>query len=258
MAHGPAPRRTRHGRAADAGFVGERSTTTRRIGNRGRPRTWSRSASMSEPVLLVIDDDPRELTTFERALRRRYGADYRVVAERSPEAALELLERLARRAEDAALVAADLRLPGTDGVEFLEQASALHPGVVRALLVAMDEYHARIPFKEMETIRHATALGRIDFWVVKGWTTPEEWLYPRVQEALSAWTRTNRSRHVVYRVVGERWDPRTHKLRDTLTRNSVPFEFYPAGSGECDRLVGAFGVDTERLPALIRHDGSVL
>jgi thioredoxin reductase (NADPH) len=213
---------------------------------------------MSDPVLLVVDHDPRELTAFESALRRRYGADYRVLAERSPEAALNLLERLAEEGEDVALVAADLRLPEIDGVAFLEQAHALHRGVVRALLVAMDEYHTRIPFKEMDTIRHATALGWIDFWVVKGWTTPEEWLYPRVQEALSVWTTANRARHVVYRIVGERWDPRTHALRDTLTRNSVPFEFYPAGTGECERLVGDFGVDTERLPALIRHDGTVL
>jgi thioredoxin reductase (NADPH) len=213
---------------------------------------------VTDPVLLVVDNDPRELTAFERALRRRYGADYRVMAERSPEAALDLLEKLAEGGEDVALVAADLHLPGMDGVEFLERAHALHRGVVRALLVAMDEYHTRIPFKEMETIRHASTLGRIDFWVVKGWTTPEEWLYPRVQEALSAWTMANRTRHVVYRVVGERWDPRTHVLRDLLTRNSVPFEFYPAGSRECDRLVGDFGVDVDRLPALIRHDGTVL
>jgi len=213
---------------------------------------------MSEPVLLVIDDDPRELATFERALRRRYGADYRVVAERSPEAALGLLERLADRGEDVALVAADLRLPGTDGVEFLEQASALHPGVVRTLLVAMDEHHTRLPFSELEALQRATALGRIDFWMAKGWVTPEEWLYPQVQEALSAWTRTNRARHVIYRIVGERWEPRTHALRDTLTRNSVPFEFHPVGSQEGDTLVRDFGVDAEHLPALIRHDGSVL
>jgi len=213
---------------------------------------------MTDPVLLVVDHDPRELVASERALRRRYGADYRVLAERSPEAALELLERLVRRGEDVALVAAELRLPGIDGVEFLERAHALHRGVVRALLVAMDEYHTRIPFGELETIRHATALGRIDFWVVKGWTTPEEWLYPRVQEALSAWMTANRSRHLVYRILGERWDPRTHALRDMLTRNSVPFEFRPVDSEEGATLEGAFGVDTERLPALIRHDGSVL
>jgi hypothetical protein len=45
--------------------------------------------SMTDPVLFAIDDDPRELPEFERVLRRRYGADYRVMAERSPETGLE-------------------------------------------------------------------------------------------------------------------------------------------------------------------------
>ena len=60
----------------------------------------------------MIDDDPRELAAFERVLRRRYSADYRVMAERSPKAGLDLLKRLAHRGDDVALVAADLRLPG--------------------------------------------------------------------------------------------------------------------------------------------------
>jgi thioredoxin reductase (NADPH) len=47
-------------------------------------------------------------------------------------------------------------------------------------------------------------------------------------------------------------------LRDTLTRNGVPFEFHRVDSEEGTKLVGDFGVDIERLPALIRHDGSVL
>ena len=213
---------------------------------------------MTDPVLLVIDDDPRELAIFERALRRRYGADYRVIAERSPEAGLDFLERLAQQGDDVALVAADLRLPGMDGIEFLERARALHRDVVRVLVVEMDEHHTHIPFSELETLQRATTLGRIDFWVAKGWATPEEWLYPQVQEALSAWTKANRSRHVVYRIVGERWEPRTHELRDMLTRNSVPFAFYPVDSEEGDKLVRDFGVHAERLPAVIRHDGSVL
>jgi thioredoxin reductase (NADPH) len=213
---------------------------------------------MTDPVLLVIDADPQELATFGHALRKRYGADYRVMAESTPEAGLEILERLAYRGDDVALVAADLRLPGTDGVEFLERARALHRGVVRALLVAMDEHHTRIPFSELETLQRATALGRIDFWVVKGWVTPEEWLYPQVQEALTAWTRANRARHVVYRIVGEQWAPRSHELRDMLTRNSVPFEFYPVASVKGRQLLRDFDVDARRLPAVIRHDGTVL
>ena len=213
---------------------------------------------MTDPVLLVIDSDQLELATFERALRRRYGADYRVMAARSPEAGLDLLGRLARRGQDVALVAADLRLPGMHGVEVLERARELHRGVVRTLLVAMDEYHTRIPFTELEALRRATALGRIDFWIVKGWVTPEEWLYPQVQDALSAWTRANRVRHLVYRIVGEQWTPRSHEMRDMLTRNSVPFAFYDVDSDEGRRLLDEFGVDTGRLPAVIRQDGSVL
>jgi hypothetical protein len=111
-----------------------------------------------------------------------------------------------------ALVAADLRLPDTGGVEFLQRARALHPGASRVLLLAMDRYHTRVPFTELTALQRATALGLIDFAVVKGWVTPEEWLYPQVQEALTAWTLAHRPTHAVYRIVGEQWAPRSRCL----------------------------------------------
>jgi thioredoxin reductase (NADPH) len=67
--------------------------------------------------------------------------------------------------------------------------------------------------------------------------TPEEWLYPQVQEALTAWTMAHRSRHVVYRIVGERWSARSHDLRDMLTNNGVPFEFHAVESPEGRQLM---------------------
>jgi thioredoxin reductase (NADPH) len=213
---------------------------------------------MADPVLFVIDDDLQELRTFESVLRRRYGADYRVMAERSPGAGLELLERLAHRGDDVALVAADLRLPAMDGVEFLERAHALHRGAVRALLVAMDSRGTRIPFGALHSLQRATALGRIDLWVVKGWVSPEELLYPQVQEALTAWTRTNRPRHEVVRIVGQRWSSRSHELRDALARNTVPFGFYATDSEQGRRLLHDHGVDPTQLPVVILYDGSVL
>jgi thioredoxin reductase (NADPH) len=157
-----------------------------------------------------------------------------------------------------ALVGADLRLPGTDGVAFLERAHALHRGARRALLVAMDRRGTRIPFGALAALQRATALGRIDFWVLKGWAAPEELLYPQIQEALTAWTRAHRPHHEVVRVVGERWAPRSHELRDALTRNTVPFGFYAVDSDEGRRLLREHGVDVARLPAVILHDGSVL
>jgi CheY-like chemotaxis protein len=181
-------------------------------------------------TLVVVDADRQARITTEAALVRRFGPDYRIVTADSPSTGLAVLERLASDGEDVVLIAADLQLPGMDGVAFLEQAQELHRDASRVLLLAMDRYHTRIPFTELAALQRATALGRIDFWIVKGWVTPEEWLYPQVQEALSTWTITHRPHHVVYRIVGEQWAPRSHDLRELLSRNGVPFAFYPVDS----------------------------
>ena len=60
------------------------------------------------------------------------------------------MEALAGRGEQVALVATDLHLPDGDGVQFLERAGGLHRGVARILLFDMDEYHTRIPFRELQ------------------------------------------------------------------------------------------------------------
>ena len=87
---------------------------------------------MATPILFVIRGDPGGLAAFERVLRRRYDADYRVVAESSTEAGLATLRQLAARGEEVALVLADQWLPGMAGDEFLVRARALHPLARRA------------------------------------------------------------------------------------------------------------------------------
>ncbi len=209
-------------------------------------------------MLVVVDADASARDTTAAALARRFGPDYGVIAAESPGEGLTVLAGLASRGADVALVAADLHLPGMSGVDFLEHAHRLHRDTSRVLLVSMDQNHTRIPLSELTTLQQATAFGRVDIWVLKGWVTPEEWLFPQIQEVLSAWTIAHRPHHVVYRVVGEHWSPRSHELRDLLTRNSVPFAFYPSDSEYGQGLMREFAVDTNRLPALIRHDGSVL
>ncbi len=178
------------------------------------------------PALLIVDGDPTDVATTAAALNRRFRPDYRVVTAGSAGDGLAELTRLAQRGEQVALVAADLHLPDGDGVEFLERATNLYRGIARILLFDMDEYHTRIPFRELPALQHASALGRIDGWMVKAWVNPDEWLYPHVQEALSAWSVAHQPRHAVYRMVGGQWDPRTHDLRDGLAVNGVPFEFH--------------------------------
>jgi thioredoxin reductase (NADPH) len=214
-------------------------------------------AASRTPVLFVADGDLQARDVVEAALVRRFGADFRVVTADTAVDGLQELQRLAQAGDDVAIVAADAHLPDMDAVEFLQQAHALHSGSSRVLLVSMDRYRTRVPFSELPTIQRATALGRIDFFILKGWVTPEEWLYPQVQQALSAWTIAHRSRHLVYRIVGERWALRSHELRDRLGRSGVPFEFCPADSAAGQRLIRDHGIDESRLPALIHNDGSV-
>ena len=220
-----------------------------------RPRT---AHQITLPVLFIVDADENGRAATVAALARRFGSDYRVLAAASAETGLAGLEALAQQDADVALVAADIRLPDLGGVEFLERAHTLHRGASRALLVPMGRRGTRIPLDDLAILQRATGLGRIDFSITKGWVTPEEWLYPQVQAALSTWSVAHRPRHEVVRVVGERWSPRTHELRDALTRNTVPTGFYAVESDAGARLVQENGVDTSRLPAAILHDGTVL
>ena len=212
----------------------------------------------SAPVLLVVGGDPHDVQTTKAALDHRFGSDYRVLTAASAAEGVAELNTLNTRGEEVALVAVDLHLPDGDGVQFLEQAAALHRSVARILLFDMDEYHTRIPFRELPALRRASALGQIDGWMVKDWVNPEEWLYPLVQEALTAWSTAHQQRHLVYRVIGEQWDPRSHDLRDGLTVNGVPFDFHTQDSELGRQLIGEYRVDVNRLPAVIQHDGIVL
>ncbi|MBI5512374.1 MAG: response regulator [Deltaproteobacteria bacterium] len=83
-------------------------------------------------TVLVVDDEPTNLSTFNRAFRK----DFKVLTALSGAEALELLER---EAVDVLLV--DYRMPRMDGLEVLAAARARWPRAVRALLTA----HADAP-----------------------------------------------------------------------------------------------------------------
>src|SRR5918912_4411724 len=218
----------------------------------------SAETALTCPVLFVVDSDPQARAHTESALTRRFRPDYSVQSAESASSGLADLERLAAAGTPVALVAADLHLPGMGGIDFLNRAHQLHRDAGRVLLVAMDRHHTRIPFTELATLQRATALGRIDTFAMKGWVTPEEWLYPQVQEALTAWTVAHRPHHVVYRIVGEQWALRSHQLRDFLTRSGVPSEFVVADSDRGRQLLREFDIDAARLPVAIHASGQVL
>ena len=168
------------------------------------------------PVLLTVDDDPEVLRAVERDLRREYGERYRVLRADSGTAALALLDQLRLRGDPVALLLADQRMPGMTGVEFLEQAMALVPGAKRVLLTAYADTDAAI---------RAINRVRIHYYLMKPWDPPEQNLYPYLRDLLDDWQAQYRPPFDGIRVLGTRWSPSAHRLRDFLGRNLVPFQW---------------------------------
>ena len=83
--------------------------------------------SGSRPIIFLVVDDERLLDQLAGDLGRRFGGDYRVVAERFPAEAVAALERLAAGTDAVALVVAARQMEGLDGLAVLLRAHELHP-----------------------------------------------------------------------------------------------------------------------------------
>src|SRR5512144_1708527 len=129
----------------------------------------SRTGTALAPAIVVVDAAAEDLRLVGEALRRRFGGDYRVVTFVTAVDALDALARLEGDGTPVALVAADHALPGTGGLEVLRRARALHPGAARAVFVPMADAPGMCG--AMGTVLRASALGQIDFSILKGWVS---------------------------------------------------------------------------------------
>jgi thioredoxin reductase (NADPH) len=205
---------------------------------------------MAKPVILAVDDDPQVLRAVERDLRRKYARDYRVLRAESGETALDTLGKLKLRGDPVALFLVDQRMPRMTGVEFLERAKEPFPEAKRALLTAYSDTDAAI--RAINDIK-------LDYYLQKPWDPPEEKLYPTLDELLDDWRAEFKPPFEGVRVVGDRWSPDSHRLRDFLARNRVPYRWLDVeGSDEARQIVARLDHGAPKLPVVVFEDGSYL
>jgi len=209
---------------------------------------------MAKPVLLAVDDDVSVLEAVVQDLRRQYGQEYRILRAASGQAALDICGQLVERKESVALILSDQRMPGMTGVDLLGRAIQIFPDAKRVLLTAYADTDAAI---------HAINSAKIHYYLNKPWDPPEEKLYPVLDDLLQSWRVGFEPPFEGVRVIGIRWSPTDHAVRDFLARNRIEYKWInPEASAEskkeaCD-LLAVVGCDDSKLPVVVFNDNTAL
>jgi thioredoxin reductase (NADPH) len=205
---------------------------------------------MKKPAILVVDDDPQVLAAISRDLRREFRPGYRLLSASSGAEALTTLDELRARAEPLALVLADQRMPGVEGVEVLTQALALFPAAKRVLLTAYADTAAAI---------RAVNSAQLDYYLLKPWDPPEQLLFPVLHDLLSSWQTTYRPAFSGLRLIGFQWSPHSHELKDFLSGYLVAYQWLDIEKdAEAATLLASTTFTVDDLPVVVCPDGQAL
>ncbi len=180
------------------------------------------------PVIFVIDDDAKVAEALRDDLSRRFGRDFKLIAETSAASGLVMLRELADSGVPVALLIVDHDMAEMSGIDVLAEAHRLHPLAKRVLLVERD-YSASSP------VVQAMTLGQADYHITKPWMLEQD-LYRVVSEFLSGWAKDQQAGFDLFHVIGQPAGRGTYELRDLLTRFNVPFHFHDADSPAGRRL----------------------
>lgn len=86
---------------------------------------------MTRHAILLVDDEPHVLKSFQRALRKE---PYTLMTAEGGEEGLKLLE-----AREVSLVISDYNMPRMNGLEFLKEIKALYPHILTIMLTGQAE-----------------------------------------------------------------------------------------------------------------------
>ena len=206
------------------------------------------------PLILAVDEDAEALERITDELQR-YARDYRVVCGPSTEAALAQLEALQERGEAVAIVLAARGSGALKGEALLERVHDLHPQAKRALLIPWGGWADE---ETANAIKNAMALGYIDYYALKPWSSPDEIFHRLITEFLQEWRRQNAPGRREITVVADPWSPRGYALRNLLARNGVPHAFHTPDSSEGLEYLRWCDQEGADVPIVVLPDGTPL
>lgn len=205
---------------------------------------------MKLPFIIIVDDDPQVLRAIQRDVKNKYREDYRVAVSDSANEALDLIKDLKLKNETVALFISDQRMPEMEGIEFLTAAKQIFSEAKLVLLTAYSDIDAAI---------NAINTVKLNYYLLKPWNPPEEKLYPVIDDLLDEWQGSYRPDHEGIRVIGYQWSPKSHRIKEFLSGNLVPYLWMNVDENpEAEKYLVSANVDKSKLPLVILKDGNAL
>ncbi len=205
---------------------------------------------MAKPIILTVDDEIQVLNAIVRDLQQQFGGEYRIMKAASGAEALETLRKLKLRNSPVALLLADQRMPEMEGTDYLSKAVEFYPQARKVLLTAYADTEA--------AIQSINEIG-LDHYLMKPWDPPDQNLYPVLDDLLSDWLATVPVPYEGIRIAGTLWSPQSHKIKDFLARNRIPYQWLDLEvDPQTQALVESSVEGDNRLPVLFFPDGSTM
>jgi thioredoxin reductase (NADPH) len=205
---------------------------------------------MKLPFILITDDDNQVLRAIQRDVRNKFREDYKILAIESAVETLEAVKELKSKNETVALFISDQRMPEMEGTALLEKAKAFFPDAKKVLLTAYSDIEAAI--KAINTLK-------LDYYLLKPWSPPEEKLYPVIADLLEDWQNNFTPEFEGIKVIGYQWSPLSHKIKDFLTGNLIPYRWLDVElNKEASELMNFHKIASDELPAVLFEDGALL
>lgn len=206
---------------------------------------------MGKPLIVGVASDAGLAGRLDRDLSDRYAAHYQVALARSGDVGLNILRDRDPGAAPVALVVCDFDLEGCTGIEFMDKVQSLCPGAKRVVVIGWGT-------ATWQATSSAIALGRIDDFVQRPWTSPEHSLYRVTGDLLADWADVNIPGYEIIKVVAEPSSQKSYEARDLLDHTPIPYGFYWADSAPGLRLLEENNLLHSPLPVYIFEDGRTL
>ena len=205
---------------------------------------------MKLPFIIIVDDDEQVLRAIQRDISNKYRNQYRISATDSASEAIELIKELKLKNESVALFISDQRMPEMEGVTFLGKTKEIFPEAKLVLLTA---------YSDTDVAIRAINNLKLDYYLLKPWNPPDEKLYPIVDDLLDDWHAQYKPDHEGIRIIGFQWSPKSHRLKEFLSGNLIPYLWMDVEENtEAEKYLASTDVKLDDLPLVILKHGKWL